>query len=105
METQYRSNVDCFEKNAMLNLVGFLKKELTVENSSLMAMTSEQLLGVVNYAHQKKLKLKWHFKKGNTRIARIINVTGTTILVEEKSIWMFKVRLIDVTELFTVSFT
>jgi hypothetical protein len=92
------------QKKPMLSFVGFMRRELTIENTSLMAMTSEQIVGVVNYAYQKKLKLKWHFKKGKTRIARIIKITGTTILVEEKTIWMPKARLIDVVELFSVSF-
>jgi hypothetical protein len=83
---------------------GFVRRELTIDNTSLMAMTTEQILGVATYAHQKNLKLKWHFRKGNTRIARIIKVTGMSILVEEKTMWALKARLIDATELFSVSF-
>ena len=83
---------------------GFTRKELTIDNTSLMAMTSEQILGVVLYAHQKNLKLKWHFRKGNTRIARIIKVTGLSILVEEKAMWTLKVRMIEITDIFSVSF-
>lgn len=87
----------------MLNF-GFVKKELTIDNTSLMAMTSEQIMGVVSYAHQKELKLKWHFRNGNTRIARIIKISGMSILVEEKSMWLLKARLIDVADIFSVSF-
>lgn len=83
---------------------GFTRKELTVDNTSLMAMTSEQILGVVQYAHQKNLKLKWHFKNGDTRVARIIRITGMSILVEEKTIWTLKARMIDASEIFSVSF-
>jgi hypothetical protein len=87
----------------MMNF-GFTRKELTIDNTSLMAMTSEQILGVVRYAHQKNLKLRWHFRKGNTRIARIIKVTGLSILVEEKTMWALKARMIDISDIFSVSF-
>jgi hypothetical protein len=83
---------------------GFVRRELTIDNTSLMAMTTEQILGIVAYAQQKNLKLKWHFRKGNTRIARIVKVTGMSILVEEKTVWALKARLIDAGELFSVSF-
>ncbi len=83
---------------------GFTRKELTNDNTSLMAMTTEQILGVVLYAHHKNLKLKWHFRKGDTRIARIIKVTGLSILVEEKTMWTLKVRMIEITDIFSVSF-
>jgi hypothetical protein len=87
----------------MMNF-GFTRTELTIDNTSLMSMTSEQILGVVLYAHLKNLKLRWHFRKGNTRIARIIKVTGLSILVEEKTMWAMKVRMIDVADIFSVSF-
>ncbi len=87
----------------MLNF-GFTKKELTIDNTSLMAMTSEQILGVANFAHQKNLKLKWHFRKGGTRIGRIIKISGMSILIEEKTIWTLKARFVDVADLFSVSF-
>jgi hypothetical protein len=87
----------------MINF-GFTRRELTVENTSLMAMTSEQIMGVVQYAHQKNLKLRWYFKRGDTRVGRIIKVTGMSVLIEEKTMWALKARFFDVADLFSVSF-
>lgn len=87
----------------MINF-GFTRRELTNENTSVMAMTSEQILGVVRYAHQKNLKLKWHLRNGNIRVGRIIKVTGMSVLVEEKTMWALKARFFEVSELFSVSF-